>query len=428
MAADFLSVAPSDIATEGNTLRDPLRPIAIWELEDQHFAFDSSILLPSMTEDLGELVELIRANPSAPIAIFGHADPSGDEGYNKLLTGRRATALFGLLTRKIPLWEQLLAHPVGGDDWKKGDQAIRIMKEHLGKTGPVVASALFAEYMDALAVDGAGKLFGLPPRAFLGGGRDAGGKADFQGCSEFNPRLVFSAAEARRFAAPGQKEARDEANAINRRVSAILFAPGTEINLKRWPCPRASEGVAGCRKRFWSDAATRRSNQERRRERPEANDTFACRFYDRIAIAAARAEAVKTLVLRLLKVDGTPDGGGPFTLIAEGITTNGVVTDAGLIQARVPVGARTASLRVRDQTVPITIARTPPVNTVPGVQTRLANLGFFGGEIDGQVTFELREAIGGFQRDLIADGRQVEITRDPADPILQAALLERHGR
>jgi hypothetical protein len=50
-----------------------------------------------------------------------------------------------------------------------------------------------------------------------------------------------------------------------------------------WPCPRAHEGVPGCKKRLWSDAAIRRTFQPQRREQHQSNDTFACRFYDRLA-------------------------------------------------------------------------------------------------------------------------------------------------
>jgi hypothetical protein len=294
MSTDFLAVAPTDLTTEQNTVREPLRSIAIWELEDHHFAFDSSILLPSMTEDLLELIAILKANPGSPISIFGHADPTGLEGYNKLLSGRRSTALFALLTRRVALWERLHANPIGGDDWRKDDQAGRIMRQHLGVTTPAPAPTLFARYMDSLAVDPAGQRFVLTAAAFLGKGKDDKGKADFQGCSEFNPRLMFSAAEAKSFEPTARHPARNEANATNRRVAVIVFAPGTEVDVARWPCPRASEGVEGCRKRFWSDARVRRTFQETRRERPAADDTFACRFYDRLIRGAAKERLLRT--------------------------------------------------------------------------------------------------------------------------------------
>jgi outer membrane protein OmpA-like peptidoglycan-associated protein len=282
MSDAVFAVAPTDVGSEHVTIREPLRPIEVWQLEDGHFAFDSSVLLPSMTEDLAELIALVRANPDAPIAIFGHADPTGNDDYNKALAGRRATALYAFLTRRVDLVERLYANPMGNDNWAKDKLAARVMQDHLDPGAPIPATPPFRAYIESVAVDSQGTAFVLPATAFLGRGKDAGGKADYQGCGEFNPVLMFSAEEAQRYSRTDQKAARDAANAVNRRVTVVLFAKGSEIPLDKWPCPRASEGTAQCRKRFWSDAATRRTFQARHRERPESEDTFACRFYDRL--------------------------------------------------------------------------------------------------------------------------------------------------
>ncbi|MEZ4456091.1 MAG: hypothetical protein R2882_06010 [Gemmatimonadales bacterium] len=59
--------------------------------------------------------------------------------------------------------------------------------------------------------------------------------------------------------------------------------------------PRVTEGIDGCRKRFWSDAPVRRTFQPLRRERGRAaEDTFACRFYDRLIRGAARERLLRT--------------------------------------------------------------------------------------------------------------------------------------
>ena len=52
-----------------------------------------------------------------PITVFGHADPVGEDEPNKGLAGRRAQAIYGLLTRDVQAWEDLYksAHPY--DDW-----------------------------------------------------------------------------------------------------------------------------------------------------------------------------------------------------------------------------------------------------------------------------------------------------------------------
>lgn len=294
-AESYLAIAPTDDNKSRNSVHASLEPIAVWELADSHFAFDSSLLLPSMTEELLHLIALIRGNPDAPITIFGHADPTGEDGYNKLLSGRRAKALYALLTRRVSDWEYLAQNPMGRDDWHRDGQAGQVMRSTVetAKVGPVtpLGADLMGRYMDALGVDGDGRPFTLPRSAFLGRGEDGLGRADYQGCGEFNPRVVFSEAEAKTFAAPGQKAARDEANGPNRRVTVFLFKPGTTVG-SRWPCPRAGDGVSGCRKRFWSDGEQRRLPQAARRERPAA-DTFACRFYQRLLDAIPPKEVVR---------------------------------------------------------------------------------------------------------------------------------------
>src|SRR5690348_14261135 len=76
-----------------------------------------------------------------------------------------------------------------------------------GDPGPITRRRLIEQYMDLLCIerDSAGKSvldvtgkvssFTLDKADFLGIGADAGGKADYQGCSDFNPVLVFSADE-----------------------------------------------------------------------------------------------------------------------------------------------------------------------------------------------------------------------------------------
>lgn len=292
MPETFFAIAPTDQPKRRNTIREPLVAFAAWQLDDSHFAFDSSLLLPSMTSELADLVALVRANPGANLSIFGHADPSGQDEYNKILSGRRAMALYALLTRRTDLWEHLYLTPHGGDDWQKQGVALGTMRAHLGqpegKGGTAgQRAALFDAYMSSICTDGDGRSFGLPRATFLGEGADAKGKADYQGCGEFNPLVMFSQAEAARFNRPENRAERNRENAPNRRVTVFLFPEGTTVDMAKWPCPRATEGSAGCRKRFWSDAVVRRSNHAERRTHPAASDTFACRFYDRLGVDAA---------------------------------------------------------------------------------------------------------------------------------------------
>src|SRR5216117_2805785 len=85
-------VAPS-LDTKFNTLRAAILPFACWKVDNLRFAFDSSAVQPGLRDDLANLLDLIRRTTrpaSAPdsahppvLSIFGHADPTGDENYNK---------------------------------------------------------------------------------------------------------------------------------------------------------------------------------------------------------------------------------------------------------------------------------------------------------------------------------------------------------
>ena len=146
-----------------------------------------------------------------------------------------------------------------------------------GNPGPMTRAKLFAAYMEFLCPEA------LSKTEFLGKGADAKGKGDFQGCSEFNPLMVFSQTELTELNKPENKAVRDGENVVSRRVLILLFRPGTTVPPDKWPCPRTGESGDGCRKRFWSDGEQRRGSQDVRREFGESRDTFACRFYHRLA-------------------------------------------------------------------------------------------------------------------------------------------------
>jgi len=385
-------VAPAT-GDELNTLRPSIIPLACWKIEDLRFEFGSSVILPEAKEDLPLLAELIDAHskpargagqPRSPAAVtpqatvFGHADPVGDDDFNKRLSGRRAAAVYGMLTRRDEVWEDLFSNtrkfalPAAGDEW--GIRSLQIMLNEMpadappdpdggdgggggggggggdtdadgfpkgldptddlgqGSAGPsdpkdrgklldeplVVNNvlgeptkaairrfqasdrgraaglsvdgqpslqtrrALFLAYMDVVCVDDDGEPFKLDKvKGFIGRNRDAAGKFDFQGCSEFNPLMVFSRSEKAAFDAAPDKSKRNAENQVNRRVLVLLFRPGVRVS-DRWPCPRAIEGIAACKKRFWSDGERRRSPSGSRREFEDTLDTFACRFYQRL--------------------------------------------------------------------------------------------------------------------------------------------------
>src|SRR5439155_1060648 len=71
------------------------------------------------------------------------------------------------------------------------------------------------------------------------------------------------------------------------------------------PCPRASDGTAGCRQRFWSDGEARRNKRlpDERRRHDQKGETFACRFYERI-IDNSPCESPKPVNAWPVKVKG----------------------------------------------------------------------------------------------------------------------------
>ena len=94
--------------------RPPLVPIACWSIGDARFEFGSSFIRPEVADDVKSLAALITSLEtklgSRPHAsIFGHADPVGKQTFNKHLSGRRAAAIYALLTRRVDIWEDIFS-------------------------------------------------------------------------------------------------------------------------------------------------------------------------------------------------------------------------------------------------------------------------------------------------------------------------------
>ena len=350
-------VAPT-VTDELNTVRVALVAIACWRVNHVLFGFDSSFVVPEIREELKDLAALVRANPESPASVFGHADPVGDDDFNKPLSGRRAQAIFGLLTRNVDLWEELHRDSHGADDW--GLKSIQVILKHLvsasgdpfyagaidgingsgtkdgvrgfqrenglgvdGVAGPATRKLLFRAYMDSICL-GPDDSFVMLPEAFLGKGQDAAGKGAMQGCSEFNPVVVFSQKTTSDFARETDKTERNAKNAPNRRVMVFLFRAGSKISPEDWPCPRVKEGVADCKKQFWPDGNTRRQSSDEDREYRITRNTMACRFYDKFARLSPCEGVVAALVrIRLFDKFAKPMQSVAFEADFAGVTEKG---------------------------------------------------------------------------------------------------------
>ncbi|MBL8237439.1 MAG: peptidoglycan-binding protein [Bryobacterales bacterium] len=306
-AAEALPIlAAPATGKEKTTIRMELIPVACWRINDLRFDFGSSFVLPDSKPEFVELDALRKDNPGCPLTIFGHADPVSSDSFNKRLSDHRAESIFGILAHEPARWEKLYKAAGAGEGW--GVAAIQHMLTAIGENpGPVTgtmnpstkaAVESFQKKQDGLTPDGdpgpktREKLFDaymtflwptpLTSEDFLARRADSGGKGDMQGCSEFNPALVFSKTEEAELNKAENKSKRNEENGANRRVMVLLFRKDSVVPAAKWPCPRAGEGTEGCRKRFWSDGDKRRGNQEKRREFKDTRDTFACRFYHRL--------------------------------------------------------------------------------------------------------------------------------------------------
>jgi outer membrane protein OmpA-like peptidoglycan-associated protein len=443
-----IAAAPST-GTESNAVRAALTPVACLRLDDIRFEFDSSFVQPAINDEMKSLAELFEDHPppskakssgeGSPVSIFGHADPVGNDDYNKLLSGRRATAIYGLLTRDVDLWEDLFAHPHGNDKW--GPNALRTMVNTVsGKESdnPDVTrferdsaqrKVLYRQYMDKLC----GPNVKLEKTDFLARGTDKGGKGDFQGCGEFNPSLVFSETQNRAFTQATDKTGRDAANAPNRRVMVLMFRPGTRVLSENWPCPRVKEGVAGCTKRLFSDGAQRRGRRlpDTARKYEKTQDTFACRFYDRLTNTSPCEGAVRLWVIRLVEDGPEPiDQRKPLANLPFAVTGVG----AGVPELRGTTDSRgVLRIAVKDDPAVLTLTIAGHVFTVlagslkpleegaEGVAQRLRNLGFGVSDTRAVTGTSLIAGLDQFQR---LHGLPVQQAPDSA---FRKKLQEVHG-
>jgi hypothetical protein len=334
---DPVEQKPLEVATaegqEHAAIRPSRRPLACMRFEDFHFEFDSSFVKAEAAPELTLLATWHDQLKRPSLGVFGHADPVGDDEYNKTLSGRRAQAIYGLLTRRTALWDELWATPMGGDNWQNIPAARAAHAQG------------FAAYMDSIARDGTGAPWKVDPTEFLGGGKDPGGKADYQGCSEFNPVLRFSSADEQALSAPGRKDERNRRNASNRRVLVFLWPPGLKVDPAGWPCPRVKESSAGCKAQFWPDGDARRNPTERQREYAKDHNTFACRWYDGMARESPCEAARKLLTIRLLDAAGKEMPDARYRLTVGSVEVRNRTADGrGVITERNVLAARSVKL------------------------------------------------------------------------------------
>lgn len=106
------------------------------------------------------------------------------------------------------------------------------------------------------------------------------------------------------------------------------------------------------------------------------------------------------LSLRLL-FNGEPRRNEPFTLDIDGEITNKTTDSDGNIKISIPPNAKTGKLSIgsdkRKMEYDLQLGRLDPVDKISGAQSRLNNLGFNCGRVNGVLNTETKEALQAFQ-------------------------------
>jgi hypothetical protein len=271
--------------------------------------------------------------------------------------------VYALLIRDAATWEKLYLNAYHGDAW--GTRRLQLILRHLGyadatesgyvDSGTTKATktfqadnglarsgsldvgtrkALFLAYMDAIC-----QKDGLPcryrPQDFVSRGSSSDWKGACQGCSEFNPVMVFSKIEDKLYSKSGAEGARNAENASNRRIVIYMFRTDRVPSADAWPCPTIKEydqGIKTCKKHFWPDGETRRSPQDSRREYLNGTRTMACAFYDSLARGAPSEGVCRTVNITLLNRDGKWAKNVPYRVESNADVRTGFTNDFGRLQ------------------------------------------------------------------------------------------------
>jgi len=95
-AAAAPAPAPAPLAVEEATPAPAPQPkpeVVLVELDDSHFAHNSSTLTPEAKVILNKNIETLKANPNIRVLIAGYTSASGTTEYNQKLSERRAAAV-----------------------------------------------------------------------------------------------------------------------------------------------------------------------------------------------------------------------------------------------------------------------------------------------------------------------------------------------
>ena len=121
------------------------------------------------------------------------------------------------------------------------------------------------------------------------------------------------------------------------------------------------------------------------------------------------------LRLRLL-INDQPRANEEFTLIVDGQQRTGKTDGDGWLEQYIAPNAREGKLILTStgEEYELLLGNMDPIDEIAGIQGRLRNLGFYGGELDGEMSPELEDAIRAFQtaKQLPVTGQATAPTKD----------------
>jgi outer membrane protein OmpA-like peptidoglycan-associated protein len=93
--APSVEVAPgSGQAQMAHALADPSTPLPqTYDFDNLTFDYASAAVSPGATKTLDDLAALLQAHPSARVRVAGHADSSGTDNANQVLSQARANTI-----------------------------------------------------------------------------------------------------------------------------------------------------------------------------------------------------------------------------------------------------------------------------------------------------------------------------------------------
>jgi|SRR5208337_1717840 len=130
------------------------------------------------------------------------------------------------------------------------------------------------------------------------------------------------------------------------------------------------------------------------------------------------------LRMKLLDASHKPRANLDYIIVIDGDSRRGKTNADGELIERIPPNAKTGKIILAgDNTHPITLSlgQLDPISEVSGIQSRLRNLGFYKGPIDGKLNEATKRAIRAFQT------KQGLPTTGVADEATKAQLQKLHG-